>query len=83
MVTSFHHNNDVTDRLAASVRLFVFYLSLGAGTVVLDRNKRTEIPIWCARKNYFKWVKTAGIWIWCARIQYIISKGGLTEDETA
>ena len=29
MVTSFSHNNDVTDRLAASVRLFVFYLSLG------------------------------------------------------
>ena len=28
MVTSFSHFNDVTDRRAASVRLFVFYLSL-------------------------------------------------------
>ena len=29
MVTSFKHYNDVTDRRVASVRLFVFYLSLG------------------------------------------------------
>ena len=29
IVTSFLHNNDVTDRRAASVRLFVICLSLG------------------------------------------------------
>ena len=29
MVTAFYHYNDVTDRRAANVRLFVFYLSLG------------------------------------------------------
>ena len=29
MVTSFYRYNDVTNRRAASVRLFVFYLSLG------------------------------------------------------
>ena len=33
MVTSFKHYNDVTDRRAASVRLFVFYLSLGLAQV--------------------------------------------------
>ena len=29
MVTSFQHYNDVTNRRAPSVQLFVFYLSLG------------------------------------------------------
>ena len=59
IMTSFKHNNDVTDRPATSVRptcgCLFFYLSHGLVRVCemeLSRmGKTTEIPIWCARKN--------------------------------
>ena len=47
MVTSFYHYNDVTDRRAASVRLFVFYLFLGL-VWVCEINR---IHHWCSEKN--------------------------------
>ena len=40
MGTSFYHYNDVTVRRAASVQLFVFYLSLGL--VVMVRVREIE-----------------------------------------
>ena len=57
MVTSFYHYTGVTDRRAADVRLFVFYLSLGLvrvceiklSHVLSHMVKTTVIPIWCAR----------------------------------
>ena len=60
MMTSFKHNNDVTDRPATSVRptcgCLFFYLSHGLVRVCemeLSRmGKTTEIPIWCARKKH-------------------------------
>ena len=47
IVTSFFHYNDVTDRRAASVRLFVFYLFLGL-VWVCEINR---IHHWCSEKN--------------------------------
>ena len=44
MVTSFYHCNDVTERHVASVRLVVFYLSLGLVRVC----EINRIDHWCS-----------------------------------
>ena len=53
-ITDWHHD-DVTGRRAASVRLFVFYLSQGLVQVceieIYHMGKNNGNPIWCARKR--------------------------------